>query len=369
MAGLGIEFMLNPRTAFTIGLRSHMAVDDSAIDGTEGGDYDTGFTPFDDGDQNDFATFDLVNDLAIGLKFHNNKAFTPVDVMAINCPSTLQVGQSGVFSADTDMNATMPVEYRWDFGDGSMGAGVSASHTYDRPGTYTSTFTASNGRSMDSESCTITVVAPPVAAAIVSINSNDSNVCLGETVRFSSNVRGDTPLDYTWNFGDGTTGSGANPTHVYSQPGTYTVSLTIRNNAGSDTATLTQTVEVCQTENPCTAIAELNSVYFQQNSSVLTAEARAELMENVEVLRDCDCIDVRIEGFAGPRERNPQQLSEARANAVMQFYVDNGISTSQLNMMGMGRVGATTSKKDDTSQFRRVDSIPMTSDCNDTMDM
>ena len=362
--GVGVDFFFNPRTAFTIGLQSLFTFPDEVIDSDEFNRDRYGAAV------RDFASFDLVNNLSLGLKFNNKKAFTPVDVMGVNCPSTLQVGQSGTFEAMVNMNATMPVEYRWDFGDGNMGTGLVATRSYDRAGTYIVTFTSSNGRSMDSESCTVTVVAPPVAASVVSINSspNPASACTAQTVRFSSNVRGDTPLDYMWNFGDGTTGTGANPTHVYSQPGSYTVSLTVRNNAGSDTATLTQVVEACAARNPCADIAELNSAYFMNNSSVLTAEARAELMENVEVLRDCACIMTRIEGFAGPRERNPQSLSEARANAVMQFYVDNGISASQLSMSGMGRVGATTTKKDDTSQFRRVDSIPMTSDCNSTMD-
>ena len=34
--------------------------------------------------------------------------------------------------------------------------------------------------------------------------------------------------DYAWDFGDGTFGTGPNPDHTYTQPGTYTVKLTVR---------------------------------------------------------------------------------------------------------------------------------------------
>jgi len=47
---------------------------------------------------------------------------------------------------------------------------------------------------------------------------------------------------YTWNFGDGTMGTNASPTHIYSAKGTYTVSLTVTDNDGNtntDTATVT----------------------------------------------------------------------------------------------------------------------------------
>ncbi len=40
-------------------------------------------------------------------------------------------------------------------------------------------------------------------------------------------------VSYSWNFGDGTTGSGANPSHTYSTAGTRTVTLTVTDNDGA----------------------------------------------------------------------------------------------------------------------------------------
>jgi PKD repeat protein len=48
---------------------------------------------------------------------------------------------------------------------------------------------------------------------------------------------------YSWNFGDGSTGSGKTATHSFNIPGTYAVTLTIAD-AYNRTATATQTVEV-----------------------------------------------------------------------------------------------------------------------------
>ena len=50
-------------------------------------------------------------------------------------------------------------------------------------------------------------------------------------------------------------------------------------------------------------------------------------------------------------------LSEDRALAVMQFYVDNGINEGRLTMVGLGS-SAQTAKKSGASEFRRVDTIP-----------
>lgn len=35
------------------------------------------------------------------------------------------------------------------------------------------------------------------------------------------------PVAYLWDFGDGETSTESNPTHIYSRPGKYTVSLTV----------------------------------------------------------------------------------------------------------------------------------------------
>jgi PKD repeat protein len=52
-------------------------------------------------------------------------------------------------------------------------------------------------------------------------------------------LRGET---YAWDFGDGGTSSARHPQHAYAAAGTYTVTLTVSNAAGSDTATTSVTV-------------------------------------------------------------------------------------------------------------------------------
>lgn len=45
------------------------------------------------------------------------------------------------------------------------------------------------------------------------------------------------PTSWIWDFGDGTTSTAQNPTHTYLEPGTYEVSLTVTNEAASNTHT------------------------------------------------------------------------------------------------------------------------------------
>jgi plastocyanin len=57
----------------------------------------------------------------------------------------------------------------------------------------------------------------------------------GTTVNFSAltTVSGKPVINYLWEFGDGTTGSGATPTHTYRKPGSYTVTAVLFSGVGS----------------------------------------------------------------------------------------------------------------------------------------
>lgn len=54
--------------------------------------------------------------------------------------------------------------------------------------------------------------------------ASPSTVNAGQSVNFSSSCSMDAH-HYEWNFGDGATSKDANPSHSYSNPGTYTVKL------------------------------------------------------------------------------------------------------------------------------------------------
>lgn len=63
----------------------------------------------------------------------------------------------------------------------------------------------------------------------------------GQTVSFSDRTQGGA-ASWSWSFGDGTTSTAQNPTKVWANPGTYSVTLTAANGAGSRSATKGVTV-------------------------------------------------------------------------------------------------------------------------------
>jgi outer membrane protein OmpA-like peptidoglycan-associated protein len=102
----------------------------------------------------------------------------------------------------------------------------------------------------------------------------------------------------------------------------------------------------------------MNSAFFGRNSSTLTDEAKSNLMENSDILSQCPNLSVKVEGFAAPGERNAQSLSQDRAQAVADFYSNNGVESSRVDASGQGRVQGVNTKKGGTREYRRADSVP-----------
>ena len=283
----------------------------------------------------------------------------PVEILAVSGPDSLLTNESGTFSATINEEAKPPVTYEWQFGDNASAQGNPAYHTYNEAGSYTVTVTASNrkGKSQDTGQTSVIVYDPPVPAQVITILAEPMNPDTRTEVRFGANVRGDVPLTYRWDFGDGTTDTGAAPIHVFDEPGVYTIALEVENDAGSDRRTLSLTVEPFEADY-CTEIAEMNAAYFERNSSILSASAEATLRDNLTILQDCPNMNVRVEGWTGPYERNPQLLSDDRARAVQQFYINNGVTASRIQTEGRGRVSG-SAKKSGGDQFQRADTIPL----------
>jgi PKD repeat protein len=83
----------------------------------------------------------------------------------------------------------------------------------------------------------------PAVAPIASFNSASTSVCINSTVLFND-LSTNQPTTWAWNFGDNTTSTDQSPSHVYATPGTYTVTLTVTNAAGTNTSTLTNYITV-----------------------------------------------------------------------------------------------------------------------------
>lgn len=82
---------------------------------------------------------------------------------------------------------------------------------------------------------------PPPAAPVASFTASTDAGPAPLSVAFTDTSTG-SPTAWSWTFGDGQTSTVQNPTHVFTDPGTYTVRLTASNAGGQTSATRTITV-------------------------------------------------------------------------------------------------------------------------------
>lgn len=107
--------------------------------------------------------------------------------------------------------------------------------------------------------------APPVTP-VASFTASANAICTGETVTFTD-ASANNPTAWGWDFGDGSSASVANPTHVFGNAGTYVVSLTASNAAGS--ASVMDTIIVLTTPQVSVSASD-NSVCLTDGVVTLT---------------------------------------------------------------------------------------------------
>lgn len=81
-----------------------------------------------------------------------------------------------------------------------------------------------------------------------------AEICTNSTVDFNGETGPYSVLSWDWDFGDGNTATGQNVSHTYSADGSYVITLTadISNLCGTETVTISQTVNIQNTPPPTT---------------------------------------------------------------------------------------------------------------------
>jgi PKD repeat protein len=142
-----------------------------------------------------------------------------------------------------DTSSDNPTSWSWNFDDGTAAdTDQDPSHEFTDAGTYHVVLTATNANGSDASDATeITVSAPALPEASFTTNCTSGMMPLAVVCTDTST---NSPTDWAWQFGDGSTSTEQNPKHCYSRPGTYTLTLTTTNDEGSDSVSTTISVLV-----------------------------------------------------------------------------------------------------------------------------
>jgi PKD repeat protein len=168
-------------------------------------------------------------------------------------PTTAIVGWPITFSSTASAGPTCvgTVQYDWDFGDGSAhSTQASPNHAYSSAGTYPWILTATVGTTTCVKTGNI-IITPACALtcnATVPTTGQTGTVVYFQGSGTATNCSG--TITYTWNFGDGSTGSGQGINHTYAAAGNYHWTLQVK--VGTTTCGKEGDIVISAAPPPCT---------------------------------------------------------------------------------------------------------------------
>lgn len=183
----------------------------------------------------------------------------PTPVVSISANGVCMNDETVFSNSSTPQDATI-VSWAWAFGDAQTALGAGATHTYAAFGTYNVTLTAETDSGCTATGTTqVTVFPNPEPVFTIEVSEGCEPLLVPMTS--SSTIATGSIVSHSWDFGDGNTGTGTTPTHVYQDTiGNFDVTLSLVSDEGCES---TFTVQDAVTVN-VTPVAQ-----FSQNATVL----------------------------------------------------------------------------------------------------
>lgn len=151
--------------------------------------------------------------------------------------------------AFTDQSTGSVTGWEWNFGDGTTSNERNPRHTYLTTGLRTVTLTVRGPAGSHQRILANIIKTDPPIVPLAGFQAAPTLGMAPLAVQFSETSNG-LVTGRLWDFGDGTTSTDTNPSHVYALPGRFTVSLTASNEAGANTLVKNELVVVTDVPPP-----------------------------------------------------------------------------------------------------------------------
>jgi PKD domain len=147
-------------------------------------------------------------------------------------PITPRVGD--IMRVTGSGNGEPPLQFAWNFGDGTQAVGMQAAHAYVAPGSYRVTLTVHDATGHTASDASLVAVSARVSSAVVGLVLVSKAVA-GQPVLFAAVPReeGASALSYVWMFSDGQSAIGPLATATFPLAGMYLATITVTNDRGA----------------------------------------------------------------------------------------------------------------------------------------
>src|SRR5690242_15191349 len=210
----------------------------------------------------------------------------------------------------------------WNFGDGqtlTTTSGGMVSHTYSTPGSYFVSLSVSDAGGCSSSTMNVShyvTVNGPKAG----FSTYGTTFHMDVPVQFynQTNNYNSYNTTYQWNFGDGSTSTDYYPSHIYTKPGNYTVTLTVQNHDTGCGDTVSHTITI---------------VYFNANFSftpsfISSSECSQVVVQFVNTSHDYASVAWDFgDGFSCGNVNTPSHVYDKTGKYMVQLFVtgNNGL--------------------------------------------
>jgi PKD repeat protein len=190
---------------------------------------------------------DIAGPLNVTIGSSSSNQDPVIDSKPTATPNPVDVGGSVSFSVSASDPDGDGLNYAWDFGDGTTGSGANAQHAYAAAGTFTATVAVADGNGgLATANVQVTVQSSSGAAPVIDLPpfAIPNPALVNQNVTFfvpAHDPDGD-PLNYDWDFGDGSAAGGVIVTHAYASAGDYKVTVAVSDGASTVKASVTVSV-------------------------------------------------------------------------------------------------------------------------------
>ena len=165
-------------------------------------------------------------------------------------PTNPAINQDVIFTAVAITGPGIPGggvvgTFTWDFGDGGTATGSPVTHRYTRGGTYTVSLRVTTDAGLAATTSRAITISTTLPSGSANFTFSPTDPHVGDDVFFNASSSSVSGGSFSWDFGDGTSGSGVAPVHNYGRARTFTVTLTVVSASGQ-TATISKTVTVTE---------------------------------------------------------------------------------------------------------------------------
>ena len=180
----------------------------------------------------------------VRVKTNSGNGNRPPEVSFSHSCSGYSCSFDGSGSTDPDGSVN---GHAWTFGDGASASGASVEHAYQAAGNFSVELRVTDdSAAVSTLQRTITVEAEPADPTNELPTASIEVSCVDLECSFDGSGSSDPDgsiASFSWKFGDGATAASAQPAHEYAAPGTYSVELTVTDDAGG-TATAGRSLTV-----------------------------------------------------------------------------------------------------------------------------